>query len=75
MPRLADSVAAQVAGLTPRPGVQRLEIEHPTGFFTVEMDVALDGNTVTVKRSALLRTARKLMQGQVFVPASAWSAT
>jgi 4-oxalomesaconate tautomerase len=39
------------------------------------MDVALAGNTVTVKRSALLRTARKLMQGQVFVPASAWSDT
>ena len=69
------SVAAQVAGLTPRAGTQRLEIEHPTGFFTVEMDVALEGNTVTVKRSALLRTARKLMQGQVFVPASAWSDT
>ena len=69
------SVAAQVAGLTPRAGTQRLEIEHPTGFFTVEMDVALEGNTVTVKRAALLRTARKLMQGQVFVPASAWSET
>jgi 4-oxalomesaconate tautomerase len=67
------SVAAQVASLTPRSGSQRLEIEHPTGFFTVEMDVALDGDTVTVRRSALLRTARKLMQGQVFVPANAWS--
>jgi len=66
------SVAAQVAGLRPRSGSQRLEIEHPTGFFTVEMDVLLDGGTVTVKRAALLRTARKLMQGEVFVPASAW---
>jgi 4-oxalomesaconate tautomerase len=70
---MPGSVAAQVAGLTPRSGPQRLEIEHPTGFFTVEMDVALDGGTVTVRRSALLRTARKLMQGQVFVPANAWS--
>ena len=69
------SVAAQVAALAPRPGAQRLEIEHPTGFFTVEMDVVFEGNTVTVKRAALLRTARKLMQGQVFVPASAWSET
>jgi 4-oxalomesaconate tautomerase len=67
------SVAAQVAGLTPRSGPQRLEIEHPTGFFTVEMEVALEGDTVSVKRSGLLRTARKLMQGQVFVPASVWS--
>jgi 4-oxalomesaconate tautomerase len=69
------SVAAQAAGLAPRPGPQRLEIEHPTGFFTVEMDVELQGSTVMVKRAALLRTARKLMQGQVFVPASAWSGT
>jgi len=69
------SLAAQVAGLTPRSGPQRLEIEHPTGFFTVEMEVALEGDIVRVKRSALLRTARKLMQGQVFVPASVWSET
>ena len=67
------SVAAQVAGLTARGGLQRLEIEHPTGFFTVEMDVTLEGAAVTVKRSALLRTARKLMRGEVFVPGSAWS--
>ena len=67
------SVAAQVAGVAPHSGSQRLEIEHPTGFFTVEMDVNVEGSTVTVNRSALLRTARKLMQGDVFVPASAWS--
>ena len=67
------SVAAQVAGLSPRAGQQRLEIEHPTGFFTVEMDVALEGAEVAIKRSALLRTARKLMRGEVFVPGSAWS--
>lgn len=67
------SVAAQVAGITPHSGSQRLEIEHPTGFFTVEMDVTVRGDSITVNRSALLRTARKLMQGQVFVPSSAWS--
>jgi len=67
------SVAAEVSGLTPRSGTQRLEIEHPTGFFTVEMDVTVAGNSVTVNRSALLRTARKLMQGEVYVPESAWS--
>ena len=70
-----ESVASQVASLAPRSGAQRLEIEHPTGFFTVEMDVELQGTTVTVKRAALLRTARKLMQGQVFIPSSAWSRT
>jgi len=67
------SVAAQVAGVSARSGLQRLEIEHPTGFFTVEMDVTVEGGVVTVNRSALLRTARKLMQGEVFVPEGAWS--
>ena len=69
----SGSVAAQVAGLTPHSGSQRLEIEHPTGFFTVELDVTVHGTDVTVNRSALLRTARKLMQGEVFVPGSVWS--
>jgi len=66
------SVAAQVADLKTRSGLQRLEIEHPTGFFTVEMDVTVEGSTVTVNRSALLRTARKLMEGEVFIPRNAW---
>jgi len=33
----------------------------------------VQGADVMVNRSALLRTARKLMQGEVFVPGSVWS--
>jgi 4-oxalomesaconate tautomerase len=51
---------------------QRLEVEHPSGFFTVDMEVVPEGNSVVVKRSALLRTARKLMRGEVFVPGHVW---
>jgi 4-oxalomesaconate tautomerase len=51
---------------------QRLEVEHPTGFFTVDMEVVPKGNSVEVKRSALLRTARNLMRGEVFVPGHVW---
>jgi 4-oxalomesaconate tautomerase len=51
---------------------QRLDIEHPTGFFTVDMEVEVQGRSVEVKRSALLRTARKLMRGDVFVPSHVW---
>jgi 4-oxalomesaconate tautomerase len=71
---LPGSVAAQVAGgkvaagAGAGAGAQRLDIEHPTGFFTVDMDVSVEGGQVTVRRSALLRTARKLMDGQVYVP-------
>jgi 4-oxalomesaconate tautomerase len=68
------TVAARIAGRDVSAGAQRLEIEHPTGFFTVEMDVAGSGGDVRVNRSALIRTARKLMQGEVFVPSAAWTA-
>lgn len=68
------TVAAAVGGRTESATPQRLEIEHPTGFFTVELDVEGGGSNVRVNRSALLRTARKLMRGEVYVPAAAWGA-
>jgi len=52
---------------------QLLEVEHPTGFFTVEMEVEGSGANLHVSRSALLRTARKLMSGDIFVPGSVWN--
>ncbi|MDY6948657.1 MAG: 4-oxalomesaconate tautomerase [Pseudomonadota bacterium] len=67
------SVAAQVAQLSGNQPVQRIEVEHPTGFFTVDIEVSVEAGNVHVRRSALLRTARKLMTGQVCVPARLWS--
>ena len=67
------SIAAEVAGIAAKSGEKSLEIEHPTGFFTVDMDVRIDGGAVTVRRAALLRTARMLMRGEVYVPAGVWS--
>jgi 4-oxalomesaconate tautomerase len=67
---VADGIAT-VGGSTSSGAVQ-IEVEHPTGFFTVDMDVETGRQGLTVKRSALLRTARKLMDGKVFIPASAW---
>ena len=67
------TVAERVARRAPSAGAQRMEIEHPTGFFTVEMDVTGSGRDLRVNRSALLRTARKLMRGEVYVPAASWS--
>jgi 4-oxalomesaconate tautomerase len=70
---LPGSVAAKVANIDDPQTLKQLEVEHPTGFFTVDMDVSIDGGKLTVRRSALLRTARKLMSGQVFVPSRVWS--
>lgn len=58
---VASSLAGDVAGGT-------LDIEHPGGRFTVDIDLAELGGKHIVTRSALLRTARKLMDGNVYVP-------
>jgi 4-oxalomesaconate tautomerase len=70
---LPGSVAQQLSRVTAVGGSATLEIEHPTGFFTVEVEV--DANGTDVRRAALLRTARLLMRGEVFVPAAVWSGT
>jgi 4-oxalomesaconate tautomerase len=67
------SIAAEVAAIADPQAATILEIEHPTGSFTVDMDVTVADGAVSVKRSALLRTARRLMTGQVYVPTAAWS--
>ena len=67
------SVAAEMAGIVDVGGSKSLEIEHPTGFFTVDMDVTFADGQVQVRRAALLRTARMLMRGEVYVPSRLWS--
>ena len=69
---LPGSIAAEFAGFDSATGPQRLDIEHPTGFFTVDMELKRDGNTIKVERAALLRTARALMRGEILIPASVW---
>ena len=70
---MPGSVANRIAGLTSSNGSVEIEVEHPTGFFTVQMEVDNSGDLPVVTKSALLRTARMLMSGDVYVPASAWS--
>jgi 4-oxalomesaconate tautomerase len=67
---IPGSVAWQVAR---RPAGSRVEVEHPTGFFSVEVELVANGADIQVRRASLLRTARKLMRGEVFVPGSLWS--
>ncbi|MBN7796451.1 4-oxalomesaconate tautomerase [Parahaliea mediterranea] len=71
---LPGSVARKVIAGEAVDGVHHFEIEHPTGFFTVEMDVAGSASVATlqIRRAALLRTARLLMRGEVMVPAHVW---
>lgn len=72
---LEGSVAARIAGLESVGDELEVVVEHPTGFFTVQMQVDSSSGEPVVTKSALLRTARMLMSGDIYVPASAWSAS
>ena len=74
---LPDSVAAPMVTATGQVGTAehtaaRLEIEHPTGFFTVDIALERRGSQASVPRAALLRTARKLMRGELFIASRIW---
>ncbi len=67
---IPGSVAAQVAQR--KDNARRIEVEHPSGFFTVDVEVER-GDSFVVRGAALLRTARKILRGEVFVPGAVWS--
>jgi 4-oxalomesaconate tautomerase len=70
---LPGSVAYEIAVLPEQSdGPIEIEVEHPTGFFTVTIEVKPGDPVPTVTRSTLLRTARMLMRGEVLIPSSTW---
>jgi 4-oxalomesaconate tautomerase len=69
---LPGSVANVVSGIHASDGETTLDIEHPTGYFSVSLRARHVGDEVVVTSSALLRTARLLMRGEVFVPGKVW---
>jgi 4-oxalomesaconate tautomerase len=51
---------------------RRLEIEHPTGEFTVQLSKNTMDEPDASARAALLRTARLIMHGLVQIPVAVW---
>lgn len=49
-----------------------LELEHPTGYFSVEIEVSGSKDEPKIERAALLRTARRLFEGKVLIPGDVW---
>jgi 4-oxalomesaconate tautomerase len=69
---LPGSPAHEIAKLPPGK-VKALSVEHPTGEFTVRLELGGTEEKPVVERAGLLRTARLLFDGQIFVPESALS--
>ncbi|MEI7531377.1 MAG: 4-oxalomesaconate tautomerase [Betaproteobacteria bacterium] len=62
---LEGSVARGIAKV-PQTNPKLISVEHPTGEFTVELEVDPQ-DTQNVTKAALLRTARMIMRGEVMV--------
>lgn len=67
---LEGSVTDGIAQV-PKGNPKKISVEHPTGEFSVEIEVD-PKNPQNVARAALLRTARLLMKGEAMIPAAVW---
>jgi len=68
MPGSVAEGIARIAEGTP----SVLSVEHPSGEFTVTLEVTGSGEHFSVGRSGILRTARALMQGAALIPHALW---
>jgi probable AcnD-accessory protein PrpF len=54
---------------------QAIRLGHPSGTLTVGAEAALHGSEWTIANAVVSRSARRLMDGHVFVPSRSWSAS
>ncbi|MFF5563056.1 4-oxalomesaconate tautomerase [Streptomyces sp. NPDC012623] len=66
---LDGTVAAELADVPPGTDID-ISVEHPAGEFTVALGLSAD-HPRRVTKSALVRTARLIMAGDVMIPAAA----
>jgi len=66
---LPGTVASGVASDAAAPGGTRsLVVLHPAGQINVEVELDGEGAGLRIHRAALLRTARKILQGELHIP-------
>jgi 4-oxalomesaconate tautomerase len=54
-------------GITKPQKSNSFSVEHPTGEFTVQLETAMRGKQLIIKKSGVMRTARLLSKGEVFL--------
>ncbi len=69
---LPGSVAEGIAVMKQADCAVDLAVEHPTGFFSVNLKITSSGGAIAVERAAIIRTARKLMQGEIYIRDNVW---
>lgn len=67
---LPGTVASSTAEII---GIHNISVLHPQGRIEVEAEVAGHGEHASIVRAALVRTARKILQGEMHLPAYVFS--
>lgn len=68
---MPGSVAREIAHL--RGGdAEHVVIEHPSGTLEIQLELATSGNHWTIIKAGVVRTARKIMSGTVYVNETDW---
>lgn len=69
---IPGTVASKLVSLPPAPqGI--VQIEHPSGMIAIDLDATLSGPQPAIHRAALIRTARRIFEGNVLIPARVWA--
>ena len=61
------------SGAPARDGTRTVSVLHPQGRIAIEVLVAGQGEAASVQRAALVRTARKILQGDLHLPEDVFS--
>ena len=64
---IAESISKKTNGSS-----ETVHIEHPSGVIDIDLKTSNSGPNTQVFSAGVIRTARKIMEGQVFVPERLW---
>ena len=67
---LPHSIASGIANFSDENKL--LSIEHPAGEMSISINYSFENDKLIIKKSGLIRTARLLSRGEVFIPKSVW---
>jgi 2-methylaconitate cis-trans-isomerase PrpF len=69
---IPGTIASQIAQVKPAPqGI--IEIEHPSGKIAIDLDADFTNGKQELRRGALVRTARRVFEGNILVPSRVWA--
>jgi 2-methylaconitate cis-trans-isomerase PrpF len=69
---IPGTVASQLVRL-PAPPQGIVQIEHPSGMIAIDLDAEFRNAQQALRRAALVRTARRIFEGNVLVPRGVWA--